>query len=150
MITITSESDLSFLIGTTLGTGEWFTIDQERISAFAAATDDDQWLHTDPERAAAGPYGQTIAHGFMILSLLPSLSSSVLKFSGYRSVVNYGLNRVRFPAPTPVNSRIRDRLRLDSAEIAPNGLLMTVTHTIEVEDQDRPACVAQQLRLLTP
>jgi acyl dehydratase len=149
MLTIDPQSDLTSLVGTPLGLGDWFMIDQARIDAFAAATADDQWLHTDPLRAARGPYGRTIAHGFLILALLPALASSVLEIAGFRSVVNYGLNRVRFPAPAPVDSRVRDRITLDAAEAAPSGILLTVTHTVEVEDQDRPACVAQQLRLLT-
>jgi acyl dehydratase len=149
MLTITPESDLVPFLGSPLGTGEWFTIDQGRIDAFAAATDDHQWLHTDPQRAATGPYGRTIAHGFLLLALLPALSSSVVDFSGFTSIVNYGLNRVRFPATAAVDSRVRDRLKLDAVEAASSGTLLTVTHTVEVEGQDRPACVAQQMRLLT-
>jgi acyl dehydratase len=149
MLTIDPQTDLASLVDTSLGTGEWFTIDQARIDAFAAATADHQWLHTDPVKAATGPYGRTIAHGFLVLALLPALASSVLAISGFTSVVNYGLNRVRFPAPAPVDSRVRDRITLDSAETAPSGILLTLTHTVEVEDQGRPACVAQQIRLLT-
>lgn len=149
MLTIDPQSDLTSMVGASLGTGEWLTIDQARIDAFAAATDDHQWLHTDPLRAATGPYGRTIAHGFLILALLPALASSALAITGYTSVVNYGLNRVRFPAPALVDSRVRDRLKLDSADAAPSGILLTLTHTVEVEGQDRPACVAQQIRLLT-
>ena len=149
MLTITPQADLTSLVGTSLGTGEWFTIDQARIDEFADATDDRQWLHTDPVKAASGPYGRTIAHGFLVLALLPALASSVMAISGFTSVVNYGLNRVRFPAAAPVNSRVRDRMKLDSAEAAASGILLTLTHTVEVEDQDRPACVAQQIRLLT-
>jgi acyl dehydratase len=149
MLTIDPQSDLSSLVGTSLGVGEWFMIDQARIDAFAAATADDQWLHTDPVRAADGPYGRTIAHGFLVLSLLPALASSVLEITGFTAVVNYGLNRVRFPAPAPVDSRVRDRIKLDAAEAAASGVLLTLTHTVEVQDQDRPACVAQQIRLLT-
>jgi acyl dehydratase len=148
MLTLTPQSDIEPLVGASLGEGGWFEISQERINAFAAASEDQQWLHTDPVRASRGPYGKTIAHGFLLLALLPALSSSVLSFEGYSSVVNYGLNRVRFPAPAVVGSRVRDRLRLDAAEAAPTGRLLTLTHTIEVEDQDRPACVAQQLRLV--
>jgi acyl dehydratase len=149
MLTIDPYSDLTPLVGRSIGTGEWLTIDQARINAFAAATDDDQWLHTDPAKAATGPYGRTIAHGFLVLALLPALASSALAITGFTSVINYGLNRVRFPAPALVDSRVRDRLKLDSIDAAPRGLLLTLTHTVEVEDQDRPACVAQQIRLLT-
>jgi acyl dehydratase len=149
MLTIDPQTDLSSLVSAPLGLGEWFLIDQARIDAFAAATADDQWLHTDPVKAAGGPYGRTIAHGFLVLSLLPALASSAMEIAGFSSVVNYGLNRVRFPAPTPVDSRVRDRIKLDAAETRPSGILLTLTHTVEVEDQDRPACVAQQIRLLT-
>lgn len=149
MLTIDPQSELTSLVGTSLGLGDWFMIDQARIDAFAAATADDQWLHTDPVRAAGGPYGRTIAHGFLVLALLPALAASVLEIAGYTSVINYGLNRVRFPAPAPVDSRVRDRIKLDAAEAAPSGILLTLSHTVEVEDQDRPACVAQQIRLLT-
>jgi len=149
MLTIDPESDLTSLVGTSLGTGEWFLIDQARIDAFAEATADRQWLHTDPVKAARGPYGRTIAHGFLVLALLPALASSAFEISGFTSVVNYGLNRVRFPAPAPVDSRVRDMIKLDAAETAASGTLITLTHTVEVEDEDRPACVAQQIRLLT-
>jgi len=149
MLTIDPQTELTPLIGTSLGAGDWFTIDQTRIDAFAVATEDRQWLHTDPERAAAGPYGQTIAHGFLVLALLPALASSAVELSGFTSIVNYGLNRVRFPAAVRVGSQVRDLLRLDAAEVAPSGTLLTLTHTIEVDGQDRPGCVAQQLRLLT-
>jgi acyl dehydratase len=149
MLIIDPQSDFASLVGTSLGTGEWFLIEQARIDSFAAATDDDQWLHTDPIKAADGPYGRTIAHGFLLLALLPALASSALQITGFTAVVNYGLNRVRFPAPAPVDSQVRDRVKLDAAEATTSGILLTLTHTVEVKDQDRPACVAQQIRLLT-
>jgi len=149
MLTLAPDTDLAALIGQPLGTGEWFTIDQQRIDAFADVTTDHQWLHTDPERAASGPYGATIAHGFLLLSLLPALASTALEVVGFSAVINYGLNRVRFPAPARVDHHVRDRLTLDSMDDSPAGTLVTITHTVEVRDQDRPACVAQQLRLLT-
>jgi len=149
MLSLTPDSDLAPLVGQSLGIGDWFIIDQARIDAFADLTGDDQWLHTDPVRAASGPYGATIAHGFLLLALLPILASSALAFAGFSAVVNYGLDRVRFPAAARVDSRLRDRLLLDSVDQAPSGTLLSLTHTVEVDGQDRPACVAQQLRLLT-
>jgi acyl dehydratase len=149
MITLTPSTDLTSLIGTPLGVGGWLTVDQELIDGFAAVTGDHQWLHTDPERARSGPYGATIAHGFLVLSLLPQLAADAVELSGFASVVNYGLDRVRFPAPVRAGSRIRDALSLDSVEETARGTLLRMTHTIEVEGQDRPGCVAQQLRLLT-
>jgi len=148
MLILTPESDLAALVGKSLGHGDWFTIDQERIDAFAAITLDEQWIHIDPVRAASGPYGATIAHGFLLLSLLPALASRATQFAGFATVVNYGLERVRFPSPARVDSRVRDQLRLDAVDGTPKGTLLKVTHTIELEGQDRPACVAQQLRLL--
>jgi len=149
MLTLTPETDLAALIGQQAGIGEWLTIDQARIDAFAEATGDHQWLHTDPQRAASGPYGATIAHGFLLLALLPKLASTAVDVVGFGAVVNYGLNRVRFPAPARVDARIRDRVSLDAVEDASGGTLLKITHTVHVQDQDRPACVAQQLRLLT-
>lgn len=148
MQTIASLDDAVALVGTELGVSEWLPIDQSRIDRFAEATDDHQWLHVDPARAADGPYGSTIAHGFLVLSLLPALAADVIKAEGFSAVVNYGLERVRFPSPVREGSRIRDRVSLDQAIEAKGGLLLTVTHTIEIEGSERPACVATQLRLL--
>ncbi len=148
MQVITPATDLSPLLGTSLGTGEWLTIDQTMINGFADLTGDHQWLHTEPERAARGPYGTTIAHGFLVLSLLPRLAADAVEIAGFASVVNYGMDRVRFPAPVPSGSRVRDVVTLDTAEQTPRGTLVRMTHTVEVEGQERPGCVAQQLRLL--
>lgn len=148
MQVITPATDLSPLLGTSLGTGEWLTIDQTMIDGFADLTGDHQWLHTEPERAARGPYGTTIAHGFLVLSLLPRLAGDAVEIAGFASVVNYGLDRVRFPAPVPSGARVRDVVTLDTAEQTPRGTLVRMTHTVEVEGQERPGCVAQQLRLL--
>jgi acyl dehydratase len=148
MTTITSLSQADSLVGQELGVGDWVTIGQERIDAFAAATDDRQWLHTDAERAAAGPYGTTVAHGFLVLALLPALAASAFAADGFSSVVNYGLERVRFPAPVPSGGRVRDRVSLVAARADKGGLLLTVDHVVELEGASKPACVARQLRLL--
>ena len=147
---ISPDTALEEIVSLNSRTGSWFVLAQERIDLFADATDDHQWIHVDPERARLGTYGTTVAHGFLLLSLLPSLAGEILHLTGFSSVLNYGLDRVRFPGPAPANSRIRDRLVIDGAERAAHGVLLKVTHTIEVEGLSRPACVAQQLRLLVP
>ncbi|SDS13911.1 MaoC family dehydratase [Agrococcus carbonis] len=148
MHTITSLGDAERLVGSTLGMSDWLELDQARIDAFAEATGDQQWLHTDPQRAAAGPFGTTVAHGFLLLSLLPLLSASAVHITGFASVINYGLEQVRFPAPAPNGSRVRDIVALAAARATKGGVLLTVDHTLEVEGREKPACVARQLRVL--
>ena len=131
------------LAGRELGPTAWVTIEQARIDAFAEATDDRQWIHVDPERAAAGPFGTTIAHGYLTLALLPRFVTEVLSVDGYALTVNYGLNRVRFPAPVPVGSRVRARFRVAAVEDVRGGVQLTVESTIEREGQDKPVCVAE-------
>ena len=124
----------------------WFEIDQARIDEFARATDDPQWIHTDPERAAAGPFGTTIAHGFLTLSLVvPLFEQSLPELEGYGMTLNYGLNRVRFTSPVPVGSRIRGRFRIEDVEEVAFGKQARVAATIELEGQEKPACVAEAL-----
>ena len=134
-------------VGTALGPGEWFTIDQARIDAFADATDDHQWIHVDPERAANGPFGATIAHGFLSLSLLPSFLRQIYTVQGLRMGVNYGLNKVRFPAPVKVGAQLRAGAELVSAEPTERGLLSTIKVTVEAKDVPAPVCVAEFLTL---
>lgn len=137
------------LIGCELGPSEWLEISQERIDAFAGATDDPQWIHTDPSRAAGGPYGRTIAHGFLTLSLCVPLLAGMLPGDGYRLTVNYGLNRVRFPAPVPSGSRIRARFTVVSVDALAGGEQAVVAATVECEGVEKPVCVAELvLRLL--
>src|SRR5436190_18620757 len=131
------------LVGRELGPTAWREIDQARVDAFAAATDDPQWIHVDPERAAAGPFGTTIAHGFLTLSLLVSMLAEVLAVDGYALTVNYGLNRVRFPAPVPVGRRIRARFRVDSVEEVTGGDQAFVSATVESDGGEKPVCVAE-------
>jgi acyl dehydratase len=131
------------LVGQELGPTDWVDVEQDRIDAFAAATDDHQWIHVDPERAAAGPFGTTIAHGYLTLSLLPALGSRVLPFGGARLTINYGLNRVRFPAPVPVGSRVRGRFRIVDVAEVDGGFQVTAEATVERDGGDKPVCVAE-------
>ena len=126
-------AEIAAAAGTTLGSSEWLTITQDRIDLFADATGDRQWIHVDPERAAEGPFGATIAHGYLTLSLLPFLGASVFAFAGDRARVNYGLNRVRFPAPVRSGSRVRGRFTLQSVEPIQGGVQAVVTGTVEIE-----------------
>ena len=130
----------------------WLQITQARIDEFARATDDAQWIHTDPERAAAGPFGTTIAHGFLTLSLVvPLFEQALPPLEGYGMTLNYGLNRVRFTSPVPSGARIRGRFRIEELEDVPLGRQARVAVTIELEGQEKPACVAEALfRFLTP
>ena len=138
------------MVGQENGTTEWVTIDQKRINQFADVTEDWQWIHIDEEKAKSGPFGKTIAHGFLTLSLLSSFSYAAKYVpEGIKMSVNYGLNKVRFLSPVPVGSRVRSRMVISSLEEkGPNQFLMTTTHTIEIEGQDRPACIAEALGLM--
>ncbi|GAB1387375.1 MaoC family dehydratase [Melaminivora sp.] len=137
---------LSACVGQELAVTDWVEITQERINLFASATGDHQWIHTDPQRAAQGPFGGTIAHGFLTLSLLAQFLMDAYAVEGASMGVNYGLNRVRFPAPVPVGSRVRARLRLLATEpVAPDGLQMTWEATLERDGGDKPVCVAESL-----
>jgi acyl dehydratase len=126
-----------------LGHSSWLTVDQKRVDTFADATDDHQWIHVDPERAATGPFGGTIAHGYLTLSLLIPLWSELLTVEGVAMAVNYGLNKVRFPAPVPVGSRIRVHGAIVSVTEVKGGAEIVVDLTVEIEGRDKPACVAQ-------
>ena len=136
-------SALTELIGKELGPTEWFEVDQARIEEFARATDDPQWIHVDPVRAADGPFGTTIAHGFLTLSLLVPLMSRTLQLSGYRMGINYGVNKVRFPAPVPSGSRVRATFTVQSVEEVPGGDQGVILATVEREGGDKPVCVAE-------
>lgn len=139
-------AELPALVGQVLGASPWIQIDQPRIDAFAQATGDLQWIHVDPARAAAGPFGTTIAHGFLTLSLLPWMGEAAFAISDQRMGVNYGLNKVRFPAPVPVGSRLQGEFRLKSCEPVDNhGLQLTAEVTIRREGSDKPVCVAESV-----
>jgi acyl dehydratase len=133
------------LVGQEIGVSEWITVTQERIQLFADATSDHQWIHLDAERAKAGPFGATIAHGFFTLSLLPEMSFSAFEVRDTRMGVNYGLNKVRFPAPGPSGSRLRGRFKLVDYEPLEGGAQLTVQVTMEREGSDKPVCVAESL-----
>ena len=135
-------------IGEHVGYSEWMEITQERIDAFADATGDHQWIHVDPERAAQGPYGATIAHGYLTLSLIPVLGNEVVEITGFRMMINYGTDKVRFPAPVPVGSRIRAGVELVSLERKASGVQLISRVTVEVEGGDRPAVVADTIRMM--
>ena len=138
-------ADLQGLVGQELGVSDWVTVDQRRIDLFADATGDHQWIHVDPVRAAAGPFGATVAHGFLTLSLLPELSATAFTVRDTRMGVNYGLNRVRFPAPVPSGSRLRGRFKLLAYEIIEGGAQVTVEVTMEREGSAKPVCVAESV-----
>jgi acyl dehydratase len=130
--------------GDDFGPSSWIEIPQETIDAFADATGDHQWIHVDPERAAEGPFGTTIAHGYLTLSLLPVASYEVVpRDPNAKMGINYGLNRVRFPSPVPVGSRVRARFHVDAVDEADWGAQVTMTATVEREGGDKPVCVAE-------
>lgn len=134
--------------GETIGTSQWMSIDQARVDQFASATADHQWIHVDVERAAKGPFGATIAHGYLTLSLLSHFGTEVFRFDGPGATLNYGLNKVRFPAPVPVGSRIRAHVAVADVDVTSNGDVVSLTFTVEIEGASKPACVAEVLALL--
>ncbi|MCV7177657.1 MaoC family dehydratase [Mycolicibacterium sphagni] len=144
---ITSIDDAASAVGQELGVSEWLQIDQKRINDFADATGDHQWIHVDVEKAKAeSPYGAPIAHGFLTLSLIPALSKDNFRVENAKLAVNYGLNKVRFVAAVPVDSRIRVRSELaDATKVDDNTVNLTVKHTIEIDGVDKPAAVAEMI-----
>jgi acyl dehydratase len=143
---VTGLETLRALVGTELGRSRWFEIGQDRIATFADATDDHQWIHLDPERAAReSPFGGTVAHGFLTLSLLPSMLSDVLAMVDAKLVVNYGLNKVRFPAPVPAGSRVRAAIVLAALDDEAGSTQLTLDVTVEREGGTKPVCVAEFL-----
>ncbi|MCM3807242.1 MaoC family dehydratase [Streptomyces sp. DR7-3] len=144
-ITVNGLDELKKLAGGDLGTSEWIEVTQDRVDTFADATDDHQWIHTDPERAAQGPFGAPIAHGYLTLSLFIPLFSQLLEVRGVTTKVNYGLDKVRFPAPVKAGSRIRLVARLTAVEDVPGGVQIIVDGTIEVDGGTKPAAVVRSL-----
>lgn len=139
-------SDLQPLVGEIIGTSEWITIEQGRINQFADATGDHQWIHVDPERAKDGPFGAPIAHGFLTLSLLPEFSNAAYRVKESRTGVNYGLDKVRFPAPVPVRSNLRAHFKLLSYEALEGGGAQTkVEMIVEREGSAKPVCIAESI-----
>lgn len=135
--------ELRAAVGEDLGYSEWITIDQPRIDTFADATDDHQWIHVDPAQAAQGPFGGTVAHGFLTVALMPAFGWQTFEVRGISSTVNYGLNKVRFPAPVPVDSRLRAHSSLADVSDVTGGVQVTISGTVEIEDHPKPACVAE-------
>jgi len=134
--------------GEEIGASEWVEITQERVDKFAEATDDFQWIHVDQEKAKAGPFGGTIAHGYLTLSLIPYLSNKVFGVETEGAKLNYGLNKVRFPNPVPVGARVRAVVTVGEIAEIPAGRQLTMKYVIEIEGQDKPACVAETVVLL--
>ncbi len=147
MRTFASLDEFVMAKGESLGHSEWHKITQEQVNAFADATGDHQWIHIDAERAASGPFGTTIAHGYLTVSLLPILMTEIFRIENLTMGVNYGLDRVRFPTPVPTNSRIRAEATLTDVEQKHLGLLAHIRITVEIEGQSKAACVADTLSL---
>ncbi|MCP9959562.1 MULTISPECIES: MaoC family dehydratase [Streptomyces] len=139
----TSVHGLRAAVGERLGYSDWLEVDQGRIDLFADATGDHQWIHVDRERAASGPFGTTVAHGYLTLSLLPVLTAQVMRVEGARTGVNYGTDRVRFPAPLPAGSRVRATAVVKAVEEVPGGVQVTAVVTVEREGGGKPVCVAE-------
>jgi acyl dehydratase len=148
--TFTSLDDVAASVGEELGSSDWLTVEQERVDRFAEATGDHQWIHVDVEKAKTGPFGGTIAHGYLTLSLLPMLGAQVFALETPGAKLNYGLNKVRFPAPVPVGSRIRAHAKVEGVADLPAGKQLTLGWTIEIEDHPKPGCVAETVVLLLP
>ena len=140
-----SAADLRALVGSVLGPTEWYTVDQSKVDAFAEATEDRQWIHVDPSRAAASQLGATIVHGLFTLGLGPHFVEELVSFDGFAHSLNYGYGRVRFPAPFPVGGRIRMHLAIDAVDEVRDGIQLTSTQTFELEGAEKPICVAESL-----
>jgi acyl dehydratase len=145
MLTISGLEDLRAKVGEELGVSDWHEVTQEAIDDFARVTGDDQWIHIDPERATQTPFGGTIAHGYYTLSLHPMFAEQLVRFEGFAFAVNYGLNRVRFPAPLPVGNRVRMRITLLAVDDVLGGAQITMKLTFEGEGALKPVCVAESL-----
>ena len=150
MRTFTDFDQLSAAAGEELGSSDWLTIEQDRIDQFADATGDHQWIHVDAERAKDGPFGATIAHGYLTLSLIPMLGAQVFGLDTPGAKLNYGVNKVRFPNPVKVGSRVRVHVSVGEVTDIPTGKQLTLKHSIEIEGEDKPACVAETVVLLLP
>ncbi|SCG55189.1 MaoC family dehydratase [Micromonospora halophytica] len=145
-----STDDLAAAVGETLGPGPWERIGQDRVQLFADATGDHQWIHLDAARAATGPFGGTIAHGYLTLSLLPALAGRLYRVEGVRMGINYGLNRVRFPAPLRVGAAVRATVTITDVSPVPGGVQLVTTATVDSDAGGKPVCVAETVsRLLT-
>ncbi len=147
MQVISGIDELKDFAGREVGVGPWMRIDQERVNRFAEVTGDFQWIHVDPERAADSPFGGTIVHGYLTLSMLPAMIADMVRFDGMRTSINQGLTRLRFMAPVPVGSRIRLRLAIQDVRKVPVGARVTLNAVIELEGSAKPACIAEPVVL---
>jgi acyl dehydratase len=145
VLTINGIDDLKSRVGQELGVSDWHEVTQEKVDEFARVTGDDQWIHVDPERAKETPFGGTIAHGYYTLSLGPRFSYDMFTMEGIAFGLNYGLGKVRFPAPLPVGSKVRMRATLSDVSDIPGGVQMTITQTYEIDGGEKPVCVAEAL-----
>ena len=150
MRVFTSFDELTAAVGEQLGTSEWLEVTQERVDAFADATGDHQWIHVDVERAKDGPFGGTIAHGYLTLSLIPQFTPQIFSLETPGARLNYGVNKVRFPNPVRVGSKIRATASIESVTDVPAGKQMVTKYVVEIEGSDKPACVAETVVLLLP
>ncbi|BDZ56897.1 MaoC family dehydratase [Barrientosiimonas endolithica] len=150
MRTFNGIEELQQVVGEHLGYSDWHQVTQEAVDQFAEATGDHQWIHVDVEKAKDGPFGGTIAHGYLTLSLVPMLVWQIYQVEGVKMGVNYGSNKVRFPTPVPVGSRVRAGVELVSVEPSSMGFTVTTKVTIELEGADKPACVAETLSVVVP
>ena len=148
MRVFTTFDEVAAAAGEEIGTTDWVSIDQDRVDRFAEATGDHQWIHVDVERAADGPFGGTIAHGYLTLSLVPWLGSQVFSLETPGAKLNYGVNKVRFPSPVRVGSRVRAVVTMGDVTDVPAGKQLTLRYEVEVEGQSKPACVAETVVLL--
>jgi acyl dehydratase len=142
--------ELKAVVGTHMGESDWRTVTQREVDLFAEATGDNQWIHVDPERAKSGPFGTTVAHGYLTLSLIPQMVWTIYTVEGIGMSLNYGVNKVRFPAPLPVGSRIRASVDLISLEPGGGGFQEILRVTVEREGGDKPVCVADTVSILYP
>jgi acyl dehydratase len=145
MRTFANPEELAKAVGEQLGHSEWHTVDQDRVNGFADATGDHQWIHVDPERAKDGPFGGPIAHGYLTVSLSNLFLPQIVDVQGISAGVNYGVNKIRFPSPVPVGARVRGGAELAAVEDVKGGIQTTMVITIEIEGQDRPACIIESL-----
>ena len=150
MRTFSTLEEVQAAANSELGTSDWLEITQEQVNTFADATGDHQWIHVDVERAKAGPFGGTIAHGYLTLSLLPLFSAGVFRLETPGAKLNYGINKVRFPSPVPVGAKVRATVSFGDVTDLPSGKQLIQKYVIEVDGQDKPACIAESVVLLLP
>ena len=148
MRVFSTTEEIESAVGEEIGTTDWVEIDQDRVDKFADATGDHQWIHVDPQRAARGPFGRTVAHGYLTLSLVPFLAGQIFAFDAPGARLNYGTNKVRFPSPVPVGARIRAHAAVEEVTDLPHGQQLVIRYTIEIEGHDKPGCVADAVVLL--